>query len=198
MFMSNSTQDGYKPVNDVKALENKINEASAKIETIISDFVQEKHLEYLDAVIESSGKFWFKKDDQLRWEYIQPFKYIIVINDGKFIISDEGDISEYDTKSNKAFKKINDLIINSVSGGLLAGDEFEVTAFENATTYLVKLIPKNSDMKKVLSNIEMTFNKANLSVTQIVMRESEQDFTIMKFTNNRFNDKISDDIFTIK
>ena len=196
--MSNTTQDGYTPVKDIKALEIKINQASAKTETIVSDFIQEKHLEYLDAVIESSGKFWFKKDDQLRWEYTEPFKYIIVINDGKFIISDEGDVSEYDTKSNKAFKKINDLIINSVSGGLLEGDEFDVTAFENSTTYLVKLIPKNSDMEKVLSNIEMTFDKTNLSVSQIVMRESEQDFTIMKFTNKRFNDKISEDIFTIK
>jgi len=196
--MSYSNKDEYKPVKDVKALESLISKSSANKETIISDFIQEKHLEYLDAIIESSGKFWFKKDNQLRWEYTQPFEYIIVINDGKFIISDEGDVSEYDTKSNKVFKKINDLIINSVNGGLLAGDEFDITAFENSTTYLIKLIPKNSEMKNVLSNIEMTFNKSNLSVIQVVMIESEQDFTIMKFTNNRFNEKISDDIFTIK
>ena len=140
LFMSSTKQEGYIPVKDLKSLEEKINNASTKIQTIKSDFIQEKHLEYLDAVINSTGKFWFKKGNKLRWEYFEPFKYIVVINNGKFTFSDDGDISEYNSKSNSVFQKINDLIINSVKGSLLADDEFLIKAFENSIASLIQLI----------------------------------------------------------
>ena len=73
----------YTPVTNMKDVETKLNNASAQTSTITCDFTQEKHLEYLDETIISKGKFWFKKENRLRWEYMTPFKYLILLTNGK-------------------------------------------------------------------------------------------------------------------
>jgi len=195
-FMSYSQQE-YKPVNDIKVLEERLNESSKKIHTIKSDFTQEKHLAYLNETIESEGKFWFKKENQLRWEYQTPFEYIIVLNNGKFIIKDEDKTSEYDVASNKAFREVNDLIISSVKGDLLKEDKFNILAFKNAKSYLIKLTPKDPEMAKVLHKIELYFNISDLDIFKVKMIENEDDFTIINFVNRKLNAEISPDIFNI-
>jgi len=186
----------FTPVKDLKALEAILNSNAAKIRTIQSDFIQRKQLEYLDETITSKGRFWFKKENQLRWAYVEPFEYAIIISDGKFTIIDESEVSVHDIDSNQAFREINNLIINLVRGSLMEHDKFEIEAFENDTQYLVKLVPKDSNMKKVISNMEVYFDKKDLTVGKIVMQESESDFTLITFTNKKLNEPIPDNIFS--
>ena len=79
----------FTQVKDLKALEEKLNSNLEKINSIKSDFIQQKQLEYLDETIVSKGQFWFKKENQLRWAYDEPFEYVIILSNGKFIIKDE-------------------------------------------------------------------------------------------------------------
>ena len=194
--LSSSSQD-FKPVKDLKVLEQKLAKVSKLTHSISSQFKQEKHLEYLNETIISEGKFWFKKENQLRWEYQTPFEYIIVLNNGKFIIKDEDKISEYDVNANKAFKEVNDLIISSVRGDLLKEDKFNITAFENKKTYKVKLSPKDAEMAKVLNEIELYFNTSNLDIYKVKMIENAQDYTIINFVNRKLNENIPASTFTL-
>lgn len=187
----------YVTIPNINKLEKRLNSHSASINTIYSDFTQEKHLEYLNDVVVSEGKFWFKKENKLRWEYTTPFKYTIVINNGKFIIDDGDDIKEYDVTSNKAFQEVNNLIINSVKGDLLKDKKFTVTAFENTTTYKVKLIPKDKEMVKILSKIELYFSKKDLNIFKVKMIENAEDFTIISFKNKKINETIPTSTFII-
>jgi len=188
----------YTPVTDMKDVETKLNNASVQTSTITCDFTQEKHLEYLDETIISKGKFWFKKENRLRWEYMTPFKYLILLTNGKFIIKDEKKTSQYDINSNKAFQEINNLIISSVRGTLISDGKFDVVAFENATTYLIRLTPKDAQMKKIIKKTELTFDKKDLSVSKVKMIENEKDYTIITFINKKLNEIIQDNIFTVK
>ncbi len=185
----------YTKVKEAKNVENLLMLNSNKTHSIISDFTQEKHLDYLDVVLESSGKFWFKKDNYLRWEYTKPIEYSIFINNGVFTIKDEEKINTYDVESNKIFAKINDLIISSVRGNLLEKDEFEIQILENRKFYLVKLNPKEINMKKVLSQIELYFNRTDLGIARVTMIENERDYTVINFTNKKINEDIPSDIF---
>ncbi len=199
LSLSSFSQDKAKfyPINNLKELEQDLNANSAKTNTISSDFIQIKHLEYLEDTIITKGKFWFKKENKLRWEYTSPFKYIIVINNGKFVIKDKDKISEYDINSNKAFQEINDLIISSVRGTLLEEDKFNVTALKNASTYLVKLTPKDEKMKEILNKIELYFDIASLDIVKVKMIENKDDFTIISFINRKLNEEIPANIFIV-
>ncbi len=190
--------DGYKKISDIKVLEKKVKEFSQSVNTIKSDFLQVKHLDALEVTIESKGKFWFKKENYLRWEYTDPYKYIIAINKDKFIIKNEGKKQEFDTENNKIFKEINNLIINSVRGNLLMDKNFSVEAYENATSYKVVLSPKMVHLKEILSKVEMYFSKKDMSVYKVKMIENEEDYTEINFNNRKLNEKISEDIFIIK
>jgi len=186
----------FTAIKDLKALEEQLNSNLANINSIKSDFIQQKELEYLDETIVSKGQFWFKKENQLRWAYNEPFEYVIILNKGKFIIQDESNVSVYDIDSNQAFREINNLIINLVKGSLMEYDKFEIEAFENNTQYLVKLVPIDTNMRKVISNMEVFFDKNDLTVGKIIMHESESDFTVITFTNKKLNEQIPDSIFS--
>jgi outer membrane lipoprotein-sorting protein len=201
LFITNSYvifgQD-YKLVPDKKAVETQLNNASAKTSTIICDFIQEKHLESLDETIISKGKFWFKKENKLRWEYAVPFKYLILINNGKFTIKDGTKVSEYDVNSNKAFKEINDIIISSIRGTLSTDGKFDIIIYQNATTYKVQLTPKDAKMKKIINKTELYFDKKDLTVSKVIIIENESDYTVISFINKKLNESILDTVFTTK
>ncbi len=189
---------GFSAIVDTKVVEDKLNSNASATNTIVSDFVQEKRLEYLDETIISKGKFWFKKENMLRWEYTVPFKYMIVISNGKFIIKDEEKTSVYDINSNKAFQEINKLIISSVRGTLMSDNRFNINLYQDNTYYLVKLTPKDAAMAKIINNTEVYFDKKDLSVCKVIMIENAKDFTIITFTNKKLNETVADTIFVVQ
>ena len=186
----------YKPVEDQAVLVSRLNASSAGTETIQSNFLQEKHLEFLDETILSRGRFWFRKEDRLRWSYQEPFEYEIIINGGKFLIRDGESVSTYDIDSNEAFRQINEIITGMVQGKVLEDRQFEISAFENDRSYLVKLQPGDGNIRKVISDMEIYFDKKDLTVSKIVISESEIDFTVITFIDKRFNETIPDSIFS--
>lgn len=185
----------YKPVSNRSEAEQQLLEASSKLQTIHCDFVQKKHLEYLSAVIESNGEFWFEKPGRLRWEYTEPFKYIVLIDNGVFTVVDEEKTSHFDLKKNAAFRELNDIISSSVDGTLIESDKFNVDILENKDYFLVQLDPKNDQMKGVLSKIELYFSKRDLNVEKTRMIESEEDYTEIIFKNRQYNVKVGDEVF---
>jgi outer membrane lipoprotein carrier protein len=189
-------QDGFSPVKNREQLVLQFNENSASINTIQSTFVQKKQLEFLDETIISNGTFWFKKDNNLRWAYHEPFEYVIVIHDGKFQILDGEQLSAYDIESNPAFAEINNLIVNMVRGNI-TDERFEMSALENSNQYLVKLVPKDPVLKDVISSMEIYFNKSDLTVEEVVMRESEKDYTVITFIDKQINEAIEDRVFSV-
>lgn len=190
--------EGYKRITDSDALQQKIVQASKSQNTITCDFIQEKHLDYLSVVIKSKGKFWFKKPSILRWEYTDPYKYLIVINNGKITIKDDDKKNEFNLNSNKVFMELNDLIINSVNGTLVESDKYQLEMWEGKDTWLVKLTPRNAEIKKVLAHMELFFLKTDMSVDQIRMFETGKDYTIIKLIDKKFNTVINPSVFVVK
>ncbi len=196
-MVSIAQKETFSKVSDPKEVEARLVRASASMNTITSDFVQEKHLEYLSVVIESKGKFWFRKPGILRWEYTEPYKYIIVINQGKIIIKDEDKKNEFDVKSNKAFQELNNIIVNSVNGTLISSDKYNYEILESKESWLVKLFPKDPQMKKIMSSIELYFLKTDMSVNRIKMVESDQDYTMITLRNKKYNESVPVSVFKV-
>ncbi len=190
-------QGSDKPIS-VDALQQEMLEKTKETRSVSCDFLQQKQMQYLDEVIASSGKLYFDKKNRLRWEYIDPFEYLIVINQGTFIIETDGQKSEYDIESNKMFSQISELIISSVNGTVFTDDKFSVEAFEGEKQYLVYLEPNVDELKGVISKIKIRINKSDFSVDQVIMYEEQDDFTEINFINKQFNEVLPDHLFTVK
>jgi len=189
-------QNNFMPIQNQKKFENEFANHGSNLVSLTSSFVQEKHLEYLSSSIISEGKLWYKKDSLLRWEYIKPFKYLIIKNKNKITIVDENRKQEYKRTPNKAFQFLNDILSSSVNGSLITDERFTFNVSENDTQYLVELIPEIEEDKKIFKNIQLYFSKADNAVFLIKMIEPNNDFISLKFENRKVNVDIDNKIFT--
>ena len=189
---------GFTAVKDTAAFKQKMESQSKLVNTIESDFTQEKYLSVMSEKIVSKGHFCFKKINMLRWEYNDPYKYIIAINKDKMFIKDNGKVSKYDINSNKMFKSINEMMMNTVQGNLLINKDYRAKEYESDKQYLLELAPVQKGAKDFLKVIQLYIDKADYSVVKVKMIEPGDDYTSIDFTNRKNNQPIDDEKFIVK
>jgi outer membrane lipoprotein-sorting protein len=189
---------GYKAIKDTASFKQKMEAQSKLINSIESDFTQEKYLSVMSENIVTKGHFLFKKINMLRWEYTSPYSYLIVINKDKMFIKDNGKISKYDINSNKMFKSINEMMVATVQGNLLNNKDYKANFFEGDKFYLIELSPVQKAAKDFLKTIQLYISKTDYSVEKVKMIEPSDDYTAIDFTNRKTNQTIGDEKFTVK
>ncbi|CAM1349436.1 LolA family protein [Tenacibaculum halocynthiae] len=182
-------------VKEVNELKLKVKETAKNTETITSDFIQYKHLEFLTNEIKTEGKLLFKSPNLIKWEYQKPYKYIAIFKDDKLYINDEGDKNNFDIGSNKLFKNFNDMIINSIKGNLFNDEDFIMEYYKTKKTYLVSFKPENEMVKGLIASFELTFDSKTTDVVEIKMKENKTDYTKIIFKNKQLNKQISNEAF---
>ncbi|HPE77577.1 MAG TPA: outer membrane lipoprotein carrier protein LolA [Draconibacterium sp.] len=186
----------FKPVANFDKIQAEINKTAESIKTIKSNFVQEKQLSFLNVPVKSEGLFRYKKENQLRWEYTEPFKYLILFNGNEIVIKDGSNTNVFDAGSNALFKQINDLMLGAVKGDLGKNKDFAFSLNESSGQYQLLLKPTNANMKKYVAAVEIYFEKADLAVSSIKIIESTGDFTKITFNDRKFNEPIDEKTFT--
>ena len=189
---------GYTAVTDLAKFKEQFAAVAQKTTTIKSDFIQEKNMSMLSEKITSKGKFWFKKNNQVRMEYTDPFQYLMIINQDKVYIKDGAKENTISTKSNKLFQQINKITVDCVQGTALNNPDFATKVFENKGNYLVELTPVSKNLKDYFSTINIIIDKKDYSVASIEMNESSGDNTTIKFVNKEMNTILPDALFYIK
>ena len=184
-------------MKDVASFKSKLNEVSGSINTIESDFTQEKNLSILSKPILSKGYFCYKKENKVRWEYIEPYSYLVIIQGSKLFIKDRNNKKQYDTQSNKMFQELNKFLVGCINGDILnKTTEYKIDYQENDAQYYVILMPNDKKMKVMISEIHIFFNKKDYSVDRLKMVEQGSDYTNINFNNKKLNGPISDEKFT--
>lgn len=174
----------------------KISAETSKIETLKSEFQQKKVLSFLNNPIVSTGTFWFKQENQIRWEYKTPYPYLIIMKNGILTILDEGQETTTDLSSNVMFEQLSSLIAGSIQGSLLNEDEkYQKEFFENDKNIIVRFNPLNEQLLSYLKYIEIYFNKESLQVDELVMMEPGDDYTQIQFMNSEINLTIEEGVF---
>lgn len=189
---------GYTAVPDLGSFKSGFTAKSAQVNSIRADFTQEKNLSLLAEKIVSKGKFWFRKETQVRMEYLHPFQYLMIINGKNIYIKDGQKENKVSARSNKLFQKINQLTVDCVQGTVFTNPDFNVKAFENKSQYLVEMIPVTKDMQDFFSAILITVDRKDYSVSSINMIEKGGDNTLISFQNKEINQLIPDAVFQHK
>jgi len=190
---------GPKEMKDTASFIKQLNAMTNALKSIEADFVQEKNMAMLQEKIISKGTFCFKKPNLIRWQYNEPYKYLVIINNNKVLIKDENKTNKFDMKSNKIFRKVNDLLTDCMQGTVLSKrSEYKVSFYENENFYIVKLLPLTKNMKEFIGNMQIYFDRKDFSVGKIDMVEPSGDNTLISFKNKKINQAVADEKFTIK
>jgi len=190
-------QEAFQPMKDTAAFRREVAMQAKVTQSIESDFVQEKNMSVLSEKIITKGHFYFKKENMLRWEYLDPFNYVIILNKDKVTIKDDNKVSRYDMNANKMFRSINDMMINSVQGNVLDSKDYTIKLMENQHYFLVEMTPVVKETKAFLKTINLYFSRTSYTVSRVKMTEVSGDYTSIEFVNQKKNESIPDSKFTV-
>jgi len=185
----------FSPVTDVSALQRAVRQQSEATQTLSSLFVQEKYLDMLQDVLVSNGRFMYKKENSVRWEYTDPIRYTILIHNGRFTIDNDGKISEFSTQSNPMFREINKMIVTAIRGDFVGSPDFSPTYFEIEEQVMARLVPASAQVRSMIEYIEIYFQKSDMQVVKVLFAEPGGDYTAIRFTDNQVNREIPDSEF---
>lgn len=188
---------GYRAVSDLPSFKKQFKTGSAAVLSIHSNFTQEKILTALTEKITSTGKFWFKRSNKVRIEYIKPFVYLMVMNGDKMLVRDDQKENRINVKSNKLFQQVNRIMIDCVQGTILDSKDFATTVFENDNVYLLEMTPSSKALREFFQTIVLTVEKKDYSANSIEMNEPSGDKTTILFTDKKLNTQISDAVFAL-
>lgn len=191
----NSFGQEFKPAASPDKILSELRKSSQATSSIQADFREEKYLSFLKEPEKSSGVFYFKKADRMRWEQQTPFKYIILINGDKLRVQD-GSKEKNVGSAGRMAGQIKQVMLGLVNGDFQENKAFTQVCMESPDQYMVVLTPTNKRMKGVYDRINLVFSKSSLRLKELTFFEKGGDKSVMKFQNERFNQPIAETIFT--
>lgn len=196
-IMSVGHAQDFSPMKDIPSFKTKLKENAVSLQSLQADFVQKKILSFTDKPIQSSGKFYYKKEQNIRWETTSPHKNIVVITKTYMKIFDGKKTQEFDPNSNKMFSQMNDIMMAAVNGDLPSEKNYKFRFLESSKAYKVILYPLNKILKEFLKEIHITFDKEKLEVIQLKLVEPGDDYTISDFRNRITNSVLDIKLFDL-
>jgi len=190
-----SQHKGYRPIGDLATFKKQFATESSKVSSIESSFTQEKVLTALTEKITSTGKFWFKRSNKVRIEYIKPYTYTMIMNGDKMLFRDDQKENTVNVRSHKLFQQINQIMIDCVQGTVLDSKDFKVSVFEDEKIYLLEMVPTSRSLREFFSTIVLKVDKKDFTANSIEMNEKAGDSTNILFKDKKLNTQFSDAVF---
>ena len=194
---SSQLQKGQKPAGEKERLFSEIAKAAIKVTTLKSDFVQERHLGMLEDVLISKGRFYYKKQDRLRWELIKPVTSGFAVNgkqakrwDGK-----SGRTQRFEVYQVPFIKLFTDQVFAWATADFKQLQKnYKIEILGDAPVDL-KLMPMRSQEKEYLAHFRIAFSIDASHVNAVEVHETGGDFTRIRFFNTIINTPLPDTLF---
>ncbi|NIJ55134.1 LolA family protein [Dyadobacter arcticus] len=184
----------FKPVANPEKILAELRKTSQATTSIQASFSEEKHLAVLKDPKRSEGAFFYAKKDKMRWEQKEPVRYVILINGDELRIQ-EGGKEKNVGQARRMAAQIKELMIGLVNGDFQQNKAFSLSCLENDDEVMVVLTPVNRRLKNIYSKISMVFSRQSSRLKELSFFEKGGDKSIMKFQNEKFNQKINDGLF---
>jgi outer membrane lipoprotein-sorting protein len=189
--------------SEPKAKENKskiftlIAAGASSVQTLSSDFSQERHLAMMKAPLTSIGKFAYEKPDRLYWEIIKPSPMGFVVQGEKARrwSGDSGIPETLEINREPMIRAIVDQVFAWARADFTWLEKrYRITVTEE-TAYVLTLIPLSFQEKKFLASITVAFSEDWTHVRSVELHEKGGDFTRLRFINTLLNPPLPKDLF---
>ncbi|MDR2474133.1 MAG: outer membrane lipoprotein carrier protein LolA [Tannerella sp.] len=199
LLISANVSAQYSEATDAQSKEliAAITKSSEEMKSMQCDFLQVKELSFMDDKVTSEGRMFFKQPKSIRWEYSKPYKYVFT-TDGKNISMTSGDkTNKVPVRQSKLFDKISRVMVGGVSGaGLMDSSDFSIKILIGQKDSKIVLTPTEKEVKDLFSVIHLTISKPEARIVAVEMTEKTGDKTTITLKNVKYNEDISDTLFS--
>ncbi len=167
-----------------------IRSAAEKIESIKSDFIQEKQMPILAHPLVARGYFAYRKPASLRWEYRTPLHSVLLLHNGKAhrYVQSGHDWVEEKTDNTRAMDFMLQEISKWLSGRFEDNPMFQV-AMESGNKII--MTPNDKGMHQFIQRIELIMADRPGVMKEVVVYESADSYTRFIFTDPKINEPIA-------
>jgi outer membrane lipoprotein carrier protein len=184
--------------DDLDSIFARMREKQGAIRTLQAKFVQEKKSTLLSSPIRSEGLISYDSEGRVRWEYLKPDPYTI-------LITGDGFQAYY-----PALKKVKTARItrmrNRIYHFLLATEpleklkahfQVELRFAKARPTFTLVLTPLTPRLTKYISGVTLYMDKDLLLPVEMLVRERDEDYTRLEFSGHKINAGLPAGTFTL-
>lgn len=183
------------PAASPDQVKNAFVQMNNELNSFQSDFTQSKELSFMNKPLISSGKFYYQKSDKLRWEYVEPLQYTMLINGESVRIEEGGEVKSYSSAVNEIFRTIKEIVLGCISGDILNHPEYEASYFENEELYEVRIKPEKEELRSFIKEVSIFISRKKNLLHHLEMRDGNGDKTTIQFENSVINEPINAGVF---
>jgi outer membrane lipoprotein-sorting protein len=191
-----ATAPGPAAASDTGTVLARLRELAAGVETLSSDFRQEKYLAIFRDVLPASGRFYYRRPDCLRWEMTAP------IATGFVLCGDRGWRWRDRESRVEDFEIAREPVMKIVADQLLAWTRVDIDRLqreydirvENPAPVTLRLTPRGA-AADFLDHLLVRFAPSGEHVQQVEVHEKGGDYTRITFYNTRVNVPLADGLF---
>jgi outer membrane lipoprotein carrier protein len=159
----------------------------ASVRSIYLEFTQERDLKLFSDPLKSEGVMLIERPDRIRWETTAPYQSIL-LGDQKTVAQFEFNDGKWE-KLKLGFPQLLQRVMQQMAmmnQGELSTmmSDYTVTVATGATTVLT-LVPKDENVRGVLSSLEIHLAADLTTMQEVVMNEPDGDLTRITFHNER-------------
>ena len=170
-------------------------EINQTMNTFSSPFKQSKELSFMNKPLVSTGEFYYQKSDRLRWEYIDPIQYVMLINGEQVRIKEDGKVKSYSSAVNEIFKTVKEVILGCISGDILNNPDYKPSYFEDENLYQVRLEPSKKELQSFMKEVNIFIDRKEKRLSHLVLMDGSGDLTTIEFTDPKINQTLPKGIF---
>ena len=173
-----------------------LTQAAASMQTLQCCFVQEKTSSMLAEPSMAKGTMHYVAPDKMRWEYIEPYAFALVVNGDHIVKVTDGKSEVLEGKSSRLYQGIVNIIMGSASGKkLFDASVFDVALYDDGTYWRAEMTPKRRDMKRMFSQLVFRFDKKTNGISRVEFEDAGGDVTSIRFEEMRLNEEIEEKVF---
>ncbi|MGN1211107.1 MAG: outer membrane lipoprotein carrier protein LolA [Candidatus Cryptobacteroides sp.] len=172
------------PDGQQQELLRRIAEASSGMTSFSADFTQVREVAVLAESAVSTGQMQYRNDGRILWKYITPSAYQIAFTSTDVRINRGTDSQVMRLDENPFFGQLRDLLLGIMSGRQLTDEgRFQISVTETEPEIVVRMVPVQRQIKRMFSEMLISFIPDNLVVSTVVMKEADGSSTTISFTS---------------
>ena len=173
-----------------------LTKTASSMQTMQCRFVQSKTMSMLAEPSVSEGKMYFASPDRLRWEYVKPYAFALVVNGERIVKVTDGQAEALNGNSGRMYQGITSMIMSSASGKkLFDATTFDIVLYDDGAYWKAEMTPKRRDMKRMFSQLVFHFDKKTQVIDHVEFLDPKGDNTVIRFEEIRLNEKIGEEQF---
>jgi outer membrane lipoprotein-sorting protein len=173
------------PVANPQPILQKLQQKMSSLHSVCFHFTQERHLKLFSEPLKSEGVMFIDQPDQIRWETTAPYQSILMGNHKSVAQFEETDGKWEKLKPGipQLLRRVMDQMVLMNQGKLDAlTSDYTISVATNASATVFTLVPKDENVRAILSSLEVKMQPDLSTMQEIILREPGGDFTRIIFT----------------